>query len=429
MPAATRPPTRGPIGTPQVPGWDHAQPMPSAQTAAELTSFAGRGAGTDAERRAALWLAGAVSSPRRAAALETFWCRPNRALAHAWHAAVALAGSLVMVSHPRLGGAVVLIALLSVLADALTGRSPGRRLTPEHASQNVVSRPAAVPADPTAVRLILTANYDAARAGLVHRDGVRRAAATARRLAGGLTPGWLGWLVIELVWLLGVAVVRDAGAAGLAIGVAQLVPTAALVLEVAALVELGSAGYGPSAIDNASGTAVAVAVAGALDAAPPRHLSIELVLQGAGDPEMLGLRRHLRGRRHELTRAGTIVLGFGPCGAGSPVYLISDGPLLALRCAPRLAELAAAVAPRARGRRNRGTGPAFPARRARLPAITIGGRDHRGLVPRSHQPQDRPDGLDAAAMDAVLELALTLVDAIDAELGVSGRSAALPAAA
>jgi Peptidase family M28 len=406
--------------------------MSSAQTAAELTSFAGRGAGTDAERRAAVWLARAVSWPRRAAELETFWCRPNRALAHAWHAALALAGSLVMVSHPRLGGAVVLVALLSVLADALTGRSLGRRLTLEHASQNVVSRPSAVPAHPAPVRLILTANYDAGRTGIVHRNGPRRAAGAARRLAGGLTPGWLGWLgwlVTEMVWLLVVAVVRDGGAAGLPIGIAQLLPTAALVLEVAALVELGTAGYGPAATDNASGTAVAIAVAGALDAAPPRHLSVELVLQGAGDPEMLGLRRHLRGRRRELTRGGTIVLGFGPCGAGSPVYLLSDGPLLALRYAPRLAELAAAAAPRARGHRSRSTGPAFPARRAGLPAITIGCRDHRGLVPRSHQPQDRPGGLDPAAMDAVLELALTLVDAIDAELGLSGRSAALPAAA
>jgi hypothetical protein len=142
------------------------------------------------------------------------------------------------------------------------------------------------------------------------------------------------------VWLLAVAALRDAGAAGLPVGVAQLIPTTALVLEVAALVDLGSAPFGPAASDNASGTAVAVALAGALDAAP-----------------------------------------------------------------------------------------AFPGRLAGLPAIAIGCVDERGPAPRSHQAADRPQALNASAMDALLELALTLVDGIDAELRLSGRSAALRAAA
>jgi hypothetical protein len=91
--------------------------MQAAETATRLTEFERRGAGTDAERRAAVWLAGELRSARRHTYLETFWYRPNGALAHAWHRLIAIAGSLVMVSHAELGGVLVLVALISILGD------------------------------------------------------------------------------------------------------------------------------------------------------------------------------------------------------------------------------------------------------------------------------------------------------------------------
>ena len=85
--------------------------MSAADTAAGLAAFPGRGAGTDAERRAAHWLARQVRSPGRAVRLETFWCRPNWALAHAWHCLLAVVGSLLLVHHAIVGGVILLIAL------------------------------------------------------------------------------------------------------------------------------------------------------------------------------------------------------------------------------------------------------------------------------------------------------------------------------
>src|ERR1700730_8595712 len=115
--------------------------MRAPETAARLAGFERRGPGSDSERRAAIWLARELESDRRAAEIEPFWCRPNWALAHAWHVALALVGSLLSVSSPRMGGALLVAALVSVVADALFGSSLGRRLTPERASQNVVSSP------------------------------------------------------------------------------------------------------------------------------------------------------------------------------------------------------------------------------------------------------------------------------------------------
>ena len=89
-----------------------------------LAGFDGRGPGTDAERRAARWLLRELRAEGHRVHTESFWCRPNWALAHAWHAALALVGSLLSVSHPAIGAALLGAALLSMLADGLTGVSP-----------------------------------------------------------------------------------------------------------------------------------------------------------------------------------------------------------------------------------------------------------------------------------------------------------------
>jgi hypothetical protein len=440
--------------------------MSATQTAAQLSEFARRGAGTDAERRAALWLREETESQRREATIETFWCRPNWALAHCWHLLLGIAGSLVMVSDPTLGGALVLVSLVSILADWLTGRSPGRRLTPERASQNVVARPldadlptadlpaADLPATdlptadlaaadlPTAgsdagerLRLIVTANYDAGRAGLIHRSWLRRATGLPRRLAGNgrFTPGWLGWVVIAHVWLLVVAVLRDgsSGTTSSAVGALQLIPTVVLVLALALLLESAAADFGPAAADNAAGTAVALALVRALDAAPPRRLAVELVLQGAGDGQMIGLARHLRAHRKWLRPGNTIVLGIGPVAAGQPRWWTADGPLVPLRYQHRLRNLAAQLADPetgfdARPHRGRGTAPAMPARLRGIPAINVGSLDARGLAAGSHTAQDTAEKLDSRALDELLQFALMLVDSIDSDL--VRRKTAPPAA-
>jgi hypothetical protein len=353
-------------------------------TVERLTSFRQRGAGTDAERRAAGWLANELRLGGREVRVETFWCRPNWALAHVWHVTLALAGSLVSTSAPHVGIGLLTVALISTIADPLTGRSLGRRLTPERASQNVVAPPKH---GYRPVRLLITANYDAGRTGLIYLRAARTAAATLRRALGPLALGWLGWLCVAIIGLMAVAAVRAAGHDSTALGIVQVPPSVALVLALALLLETAASPPGPAANDNASGTAVALALSRALDVAPPRHVAVELVLQGAG-PDV-GLRRYLSTRRGQVKPSDTVVLGIGPSGAGDLRWWRSDGSGLPGRYSPRLDDLCARVAAEqpqlhARPHRGRGTTPAGSARQRRLPAATIGCLDHSGLAPGSH---------------------------------------------
>jgi hypothetical protein len=177
--------------------------------------------------------------------------------------------------------------------------------------------------------------------------------------------------------------------------------------------------------------AAAVALARALDVAPPRTLTVELVLAGAGDGDGIGLRRFLRARRGELRTGNTIVLGLSACGGGSLRWWQSDGALIPLAYHPRLRALCATIAGaepqlRAAPVRGRGVAPAFPARMAGIPAIAIGCLDEDGLPPRSHQPADTTAAIDRGAVDTTVEFALMLVDAIDAEFAAMRTRAAAP---
>jgi Peptidase family M28 len=392
--------------------------MRPLETTAMLAAFERRGPGTDAERRAARRLARELTAAGHKVRTETFWGRPNWALAHAWHVALALAGSLLSVSEPILGAAMLGAALLSVLADGVAGVSPGRRLTPERASQNVVTQAQPEPGrrltgNPT--RLIIAANYDAGRTALVHRDALRRPAAWLRRRTGPLAFGWLAWLSLAITWSLVIAVVRTTEHhPPHSLGAVQLPPTVALVLALALLLEAAAAGYGPAANDNASGAAVAIALANALKAGPPRNLTPELVLQGAGEGQEIGMRRYLRTHK-ELGRATAIVLGVAPCGGGHVQHWLSDGRLIPLRYSRTLRDLCARIDDTG-GHRGRGATPALPARAKGLPALSIGCLDPQGLAPRSHQTADVADTIDETALGRAVEAALILVDAIDAAL-------------
>jgi hypothetical protein len=408
--------------------------MRAADTAVQLEGFRGRGAGTDAERRAAGWLADQLGQTGREVVVEPFWCRPNWALAQACHVALALAGSLVSVSSPRVGGALLLAALIFILADANTGYSPGRRLTPEHASQNVVALPPARgPDTPGNLRLIITANYDVGRTGLAYRDPLRRAAARLRRATRGLTVGWLGWLTVDVVWLLVLAILRLNGHTSSGIGAAQLPPTIGLVLALALLLEQATASWSPGASANGTGVGVAVELVRALGAAALRHIDVELALTGAGDGEGIGLRRYLRTRRAQLPAPNTAVLAIAASGGGRPCWWRSQGALQPSRSAPRLRQLTTQVAAAesdlgAVEHFDRTPAPALPALAAGIPAIAIGAIDDHGVAPRSHQRTDTADAIDPRALDQVVQLGLALVDAMDADLAQRRHSgAATPA--
>lgn len=404
-----------------------------------LEAFKNRGAGTDAERRAAGWLAARLAGPGVDVRVETFWSRPNWALAHAWHAALAIGGSLISLASPVAGITLLAIALASVISDAFTGVSVGRRLTPERASQNVIAGPADSAAE--IPRLVLTANYDSGRRGVAYR--VKPMSARLVATLRGATAGWIAWLAVAMAWLLAIAVLRQTGHTSHTVRALQFPPTVGLLLGLALLIDLATGQWSPAASDNGSGVAAALELAEAMAAAPPHNLGVEVLLSGAGDGDALGLarylrtrrtrRRLLRGRRRPQAPAQVIVLAIAACGSGTPRWWESDGALLPLRYSATLRRIADQVGRdephlRAHPHRGRSNSGGYAARAAGLPALTIGCLADPGIVPRSHQKTDTTDAVERQSLERIVQFALLLIDAVDAEVGKhQPRSAAATA--
>src|SRR4051794_32231914 len=173
-----------------------------------LTRLAPRGPGTDAERRAALWLTQVLHEDLgREVHTETVWVRPQRAVVLALHALLGVAASVVSASEPAVGLGLAAVALVSWCLDELGWAHLGRRLTPARATQNLISPPTAATASgrQRIVRLVITAAYDAPRTGIVRREPVRRMVGRLRDLTGGRLPGAAALVALCLAAVAGLA--------------------------------------------------------------------------------------------------------------------------------------------------------------------------------------------------------------------------------
>ena len=387
--------------------------MDAIETAAELCHIEGRAPGTDAERRAAAWLAGRLRDAGREAELETVWVRPHESASLALHALAAVAGSLLTTVSAVAGVVVLALTAISLVLDMRGGPWLLRRLTFRRATQNVVSPPPARATDDARppVRLIVTARYDAGRSGLLRRPLLQRAAARA--------PGPRALLALAVLLALAAAVIRLVDDATW-VGAVQLVPTVGLLLAAALLADNALGARSPGAGD-ASAVGVALALAAALDQSPPQRLDVHVVLAGAGTAPAAGIREFIRSRRRRWPTEEVAVLHLEPCGRGRPRWWVKDGPLWPLGLHPQLRTVAAHVALQ---EPHLGAGPhtghgvtgAHVARRRRWPAIAVGCLDARGVAAGRDGPGDEPGALDPQAVQAALELCLALVDELDADL-------------
>jgi hypothetical protein len=394
----------------------------------KLCSFEGRLTGTDAERRAASFLAGHMRGWGRRADVEPTYVHPEWSLILALHVLLAVVGSVAAIAVPPLGFALVLVAAASYYWDVQARFYLLRRLFFRRASQNVVSlgkRPGA-PA-----RLILCAHYDAARTGWLFRPrALERSARLWRLLPGGNILGLLFFAIAALLPILGA---RMAGVEAEWLSLLQLLPTVVLIVSLLPLLDIALSDVVPAANDNASGVATALSLAEELDRA---ELEIDLwvLLTGAEECVAEGMRAFVRSHRDELDPESTYFLNIDTVGYGTVRYITAEGPILTYPMAPRLVELAEAVAAADRERggdydarawRHPLLTDALPAVTRGYPAISLRCLDDRDLVTTYHNKTDTPDRIDPVALERVHGFALELIRALDRDVGRRSAAAAV----
>jgi hypothetical protein len=388
----------------------------------ELCSFENRVAVTDAERRAANWLATRLRGGGRRAEVEPTYVHPRYGLVHAAHCALGLAGSLVAIAQPAVGFAIVLATAASMYLDLNHRVYLLRRLFFRRASQNVVApgRRSDAPA-----RVLLCAHYDAARTGAAFNPKrVARGARLAARLSPTLGPFRI--LFWALAILLPILAARMAGIDSSLISALQLPPTLILLVGVFFLVDIELSEVVPGANDNASGVATVLSLAEELDADPPANLDVWVLLTGAEECLQEGMRAFVRAHRADLDRKSTYFVNVDTVGHGTVRFEASAGWVVTYRMDRRLVELCAAIATADREDSDRYqarplvhglAGDSMPPHLAGFPATAITCRNDLNYVPERHTPNDTPDRVDPVALDRAHGFALELVRALDRDVG------------
>jgi hypothetical protein len=286
-----------------------------------IGEFAPRAVCSDVERRAAVWAHDELRARGHEAWVETHWIRPQLALALALGCALTAIGGLVAVAAPVPGLVVAAAGAVSVVVD-VTGRpGPLRLLLPKRATQVVLVAPRAG----AAVELLVVARTDVPRRGL---------AARLERV-----PGALWWVAGSAVAVAAAAGARVAGADGLALGIAQLVPTVVLMLAAALALDAAAAPVGDGHAEDAAIDA-AMRAHDALAREPPPGIAVGLLLAG---PD--ALRAHLRRERLDPRRSALLHVRAGEVRSRHPQWLAAAraAGLAARRRGPR--GLPAALAP------------------------------------------------------------------------------------
>jgi hypothetical protein len=389
----------------------------------ELCSFEGRRAGTDAERRAANWLASRLRNGGRRAVVEPTYVHPHYGLVHALHCALGFAGSLVAIVQPAVGFGLVLAAAVSMYLD-LNGRFYlARRLFFRRASQNVVGSGKSPNAP---ARLFICAHYDSARTGAAFQPKrVARASRLAARLRLPIAPfRVLFWSLAILLPILGA---RLAGIDSGLISLLQLFPTLILLIGIFMLTDIELSDVVPGANDNASGVATALSLAEELDSNPPENLDVWVLLTGGEECQMEGMRSFVRSHRKSLDRENTYFIVLDAVGSGTVRYETGEGLAVTYDLDRRLVELCEAIATADRENGNRFAAKplrqgfatdALPARMAKLRATAITCLSDGSLLPANyHRADDVPKRIDCKALDRAHGFTLELVQALDRDVG------------
>jgi hypothetical protein len=361
--------------------------------AVALAAFERRGAGTDAERRAAGHLRDRLRETGREADVDPIRVRPRWALAQAIAATAVVVGSVTSVSRPGLGAAMVLAAAVSSILEVTGSAHLLLRLTGARASQNVWSPPRASRGRGL---LLLVAGYDAPRDAAFLR--------LARRVRDPWLPICGSMLLVLLCCVLRLLGFAGNGLTGIQF-VLTLLPLAAVPLLVD--VELSPFAAGEA---TAAGAATVLSVAEDLEH-ELRHLDVGIVLTGAQAPFAQGMRAWLRRHRKELDPQRTIVMAVGALGAGGVRYSRREGPwLLSWRTNGDLVRLCEEMT------RDDEDGSAFDAAGivAREPGDAMAAMS-RGLPAIGVSTADR-DRVDAAAVERAHAFCMELARRVDAEL-------------
>ena len=214
------------------------------------------------------------------------------------------------------------------------------------------------------------------------------------------------------------------GIEAIPITVVQFLATVVLIVSVPLMLDSALSGISPGANDNASGVATVLRLAerygGSLE-----HLDVQVLITGAQEAQVQGMRSFLKKRKKQLDPARTIFLNVDEVGAGTVRYITREGYVFTYPYHPALVELCDEIAEgdedegrfRARPLKSREASDANAARTARFPAIAVTCRNALDRAPNHHRATDTPEEIDPDSLERAYGFCSALIELIDERIG------------
>jgi hypothetical protein len=301
----------------------------------------------------------------------------------------------------------LLLATVAMYLDLTARLHIARYLLPRRLAQNVTSRGDRPDAP---ARVVLTANHDAARTGLLYWR--RRRAARRRR-----------WRLSTLVgpidlcfWTMAVALAAAAlrlitGTDSNVLAVIQFVLTVILMTYVVLFIDVAMSPASEGANSNASGVATLLEVGRRIARDPLDAIDVWLVFPAAQEGFMLGMRQWMKERAEDLDPRRTFFVHVDSVAGGKVHHVTGEGFALLYRHDPSLIRICERLGAEPKVWRT-GTDGVIPAMQG-FPSVTICGADEAGRVPNQRRTSDTVGNLDEGALDAAIDFVEELVRRID----------------
>jgi hypothetical protein len=336
--------------------------------------------------------------------------RPGYHLPLALYAALGAGGSVLSaVASEALGLVLLLVATAAMYLELTARLHVARYLMPRRLAQNVTSRgdrPDAV------ARVILTANHDAARTGLLYWRPRRRRPARKRRWR----PSALIGPIDLCFWAMAAALVAAAvrvitGSDSGVLSAIQFATTVILMTYVVLFVDVAMSPPSEGANSNASGIAALLEVARRIARDPLDAVDLWLVFPAAQEGFMLGMRDWMKKNAEGLDQRRTFFVHVDTVGAGKVHHVTGEGMPLLYRHDPSLLRICEQLGSEPKVWRT-GTDGVIPAMQG-FPSVTLVGADDAGRVPNHRRTSDRVENVDEGALEAAVDYVEELVRRID----------------
>jgi Peptidase family M28 len=346
----------------------------------------------------------------RDAEREEIRVRPGYHLALALYAAIGAAGGVISaVASEALGLALLLFATAAMYLD-VTGRLQiARYLLPRRPAQNVTSRGDRPDA---AARVVLTANHDAARTGLLYWRRRPRRPARRRRWR----PSTLVGAIDVCFWALAGALVAAAvrlitGSDSDLLSAIQFSLTVILMTYVVLFIDVAMSPASEGANANASGAATLLELGRRIARDPLDAIDVWLVFPAAQEGFMLGMGRWMKAHGEDLDPRRTFFVHVDCVGGGKVHHVTGEGMPLLYRHDTSLVRICERLGSEPKVWRT-GTDGVIPAMQG-FPSVTLVGADEAGRVPNHRRTSDTVENLDSEALDAAVDYVEELVRRID----------------